>query len=410
MSVLNLLRGRLGVRHSRAPLAAILGRVYGRPLAIEPGVLEAMLSPLESSGWQGVDFAALAADGEQAAFTDKLVPGAQSPRAGAGRAVALIPIHGPLVARGSAWDDVCGFRSYSQIKRDIDQALADPEVGSIVLDIDSPGGEVSGVTQLAEHIRAVSKEKRITAVVNEMAASAAYWLASAASEVVSPKLGMVGSVGVVLRHSEQSKMDKKIGISTTYITYGRKKAHGNPHEPLGDEARSDLQEMVDEAGEEFVSAVAKYRGIKESTVRDTEAGVFRGEKALANGFIDRIGDLNGVLAELLSEPAEEVEVTKEEHAKALAEAVQAERARVSEIASIGARIGASVQAVEQAVKLGLAVEQARAVLFATRSQEQAENDVSTANDGKRDRRDTVSVYGAALARAAEVRNAKSRGN
>lgn len=211
--------------------------------------------------------------------------------------VGIIGIHGPLMHRVLASEYPSGGpTTYADIRRAFDLALVDDGVQSIVLDIDSPGGEVHGAFDLADHIYQARGVKPITAIVNESAYSAAYLLASAASKIVVPRTGGVGSIGVIATHADFSRAEDAAGISVTHVFAGARKADFSPHQPLGSEALTVLQGLVDNTYEMFVETVARNRGLKAKDVRETEAGIFEGKKAVARKLADEVSAVDKALA------------------------------------------------------------------------------------------------------------------
>lgn len=203
--------------------------------------------------------------------------------------VAVIGMYGPLLHRVMAADYPSGGpTTYGEIRNAFDTALADDGVQSIMFDIDSPGGEVCGVFDLADHIYQARSIKPSTAVVNESAYSAAYLLASAAGRIIIPRTGGAGSVGVVATHADFSRAEDAAGITVTHVYAGSKKVDYSPHAPLSSEALQDLQAGVAETYDLFVATVARNRNISESGVRGTEAGCYVGKKAVAIGLADEI--------------------------------------------------------------------------------------------------------------------------
>lgn len=223
-------------------------------------------------------------------------------------AVAVLGLRGVIAHRVEALDDVsapAGTSTQSFTRRFRD-ALADDAIGKILIDVDSPGGTVDGVPELADEILRSRGQKPVVAVINTLGASAAYWIASAADEIVMTPSGQVGSIGIITVHEDLSVFFEKKGIKTTLISAGEHKVEGNPFEPLGDRAREHLQERVDAFYSMFVGAVAAGRGVKVEAVR---GGFGRGRmvgmnEALAAGMIDRIATFDEVMAGLLEGPAE----------------------------------------------------------------------------------------------------------
>lgn len=199
---------------------------------------------------------------------------------------AVIPIHGLLTKHSELFS--INTTSYDEIFDAFCDALKNPLVEDICFEIDSPGGEVSGLFDLVDFIYDSRSEKPIHAFVNDCACSAAYAIASAASKIFVTRTSMVGSIGVVAVHSDISEAEKKAGIKYTTVFAGAKKNDLSPHEPIKDEAIADLQSEVDRIYQMFVETVARNRGISEKAIRKTEAGVFYGEKGIAEKLADKL--------------------------------------------------------------------------------------------------------------------------
>lgn len=219
--------------------------------------------------------------------------------------VAVIPLRGLITPRPSfisllfgGGGGLIGFRDRLR------DALASDEISAIVLDIDSPGGSTDLVTETAAEIRAARDVKPVIAVANTWAASAAYWLASQASELVVTASGEVGSIGVFSIHEDVSKLEEDLGIKTTLISAGKYKTEGNPYEPLSDEARAALQAKVDQYYDMFVNDVAKGRGVKASAVKSGygEGRMIPAKQAVELGMADRIDSLEATIARIVTNP------------------------------------------------------------------------------------------------------------
>ncbi|MDN8065928.1 S49 family peptidase [Burkholderia vietnamiensis] len=180
-------------------------------------------------------------------------------------------------------------------------ALEDPGVRSILIDVDSPGGSVYGVQELAKEIYAARGKKQIVAVANSMAASAAYWIASAAGEFYVTPGGEVGSIGVYLTHFDLSQAKKKEGISTTMISAGKYKVEGNPYQPLDADARKFMQSRVDDYYRAFTGAVARHRKTTASIVRSRMGGgrLLGATAARSAGMVDGVATYRDVLSRML---------------------------------------------------------------------------------------------------------------
>jgi len=267
-------------------LPHLAARLFGVPLAIHRPKLDVILSVL----------------GARIGLTDMVVPADYAPTtrplSPATGKVAVIPIHGTLVRRTSGLEAVSGLASYTSIAAQLDAALASPEVAAILLDVDSPGGESGGVFDLADRIRAGVQVKPVWAVANDMAFSAAYALASAASRVFVARTGGVGSIGVIAMHIDQSVKDAKDGVRYTAVFAGERKNDLNPHEPISDEAHAVLKAEVDRVYDLFVETVARHRGLDADAVRASEAGLFFGPDAVAAGLADAVGGFDDAFDQL----------------------------------------------------------------------------------------------------------------
>lgn len=202
--------------------------------------------------------------------------------------VYVLPIHGALVSRSAHLDMCTTMTSYEDIRGQLQSALNDGSVEHIALDIDSPGGSATGMIDLASEIYAARNLKPITAIVNFSAYSAAYGLASAASEIVLSNSSGVGSIGVIARHVDMSKRYESEGVKITTIFAGARKADLSSDAPLSEEAAAWLTELVQQNYAEFTDMVARNRGLTVAAVRGTEAGVYFGQQGIALGLADRI--------------------------------------------------------------------------------------------------------------------------
>lgn len=220
-----------------------------------------------------------------------------------GPAVALLGLRGLITPRGTFMDEVCGGGGgLVAFQAALAEAVEDDDVVAIVLDVDSPGGTTDLVPETAAMIRAAAEQKRVVAVANTLAASAAYWLASQASEVVVTPSGLVGSIGVYTRHVDVSQAEADAGVRTTLVHAGRFKVEGNPHAPLSREARAHLQELVDDVYGQFTADVAAGRGTSPAAVRRGygEGRVLTAERAVAAGLADRVATLEDTVRGLLT--------------------------------------------------------------------------------------------------------------
>lgn len=397
-------------------LLRIAERALNRPLLIHPDKAPLILGVL--SGRIPVDQAAVEAWREAAeARIDLMPPEAQAvmrgPAPGASRfvgsridgdekggesvlpyrrtkeGVALIPVIGSLINRGAWLGSYSGETSYEGLKFQIGHAAADPKTAAILLDIESPGGEAVGAFEAADAVRAAAAQKPVAAVVNGMAASAAYAIASAATRIVTTQTGVAGSIGVVLLHGDFSRALDKQGISPTLIFAGAHKVDGNPFEPLSDAVTADLQAEVNQFYDLFVQTVAAgRRGMSPKSIRETEARTFIGADAVKVGLADEVGTFESVLADLTrgagrlptsstkgtrmdnttGAPAADAGIPKADHDKAVADAhtagATAERERIKSILALEEAKGREKAALAIAMT-GATVDQAKAVLEVT---------------------------------------------
>jgi signal peptide peptidase SppA len=218
--------------------------------------------------------------------------------------IAVLPLLGTISRRGSFWD-FPGDTSLEQFAAVFKQVLGDPSIDAIVIEVDSPGGTVYGVDELAAQIFAARARKRIAAIANAEASSAAYWIGSAAGELSVAPSGQVGSIGIVAMHLDESRAEDLAGVNVTMISAGKYKTEANEHEPLGDTARAALQGRVFQYHRMFVRAVARNRGVSFADVHDGfgEGRVVGAEDALKLGMVDRIETMDDLLTRLASTPA-----------------------------------------------------------------------------------------------------------
>jgi signal peptide peptidase SppA len=272
-------------------LPHVASRVFGAPLMIARGKLEVILSvlaPRFAGGTIGT-----AGQARDPAPLVSMTP----------EGIAIVPIVGTLVSRSGFIDAASGLLSYGDIGSVIAGALNDPAVKGVILDMDSPGGEVGGLFDLVDGIRAhrATGNKPLWAVANESALSAAYAIASAADRIYVTRTGELGSIGVVAAHVDESGADAKAGLAWSFIFAGDRKVDGNSHGPLSESARADVQADVDRLYAEFCATVAANRGLTPDAVRATEAAIYRGYRAVAAGLADRIGTLEAAISDMMGE-------------------------------------------------------------------------------------------------------------
>lgn len=264
--------------------------------------------------------------------------------------VLQIPVQGTLINRFSyqfgRW-----ATGYKYIESALARGLADPQVTAIAMIVDSPGGDVAGCFELVDKIYEGRTQKPIRAFAADHAYSAAYALASAASEIVVSRSGGTGSVGVTTGHMDVSGAMDRMGVKMTLIYAGKHKVDGNSFEKLPDSVKGRIQDRIDRIYGVFTSTVARNRGIDESIVRDSNALTYDAQDSIAQGFADKIGALDEEMVIFTQEVAEtedeQMSITQEQMDAAVAAArsegvaegqkagstagAEAERTRVSTI-------------------------------------------------------------------------------
>jgi signal peptide peptidase SppA len=219
-----------------------------------------------------------------------------------GRPIAVLPLYGVIAPRTNMMTDISGGTSAEAFGRAFRALIADPEISAVVLDVDSPGGSVFGIEELANIIRSARGRKPIVAVADTMMASAAYWIAAQADEIIASPSSQVGSIGVIGVHQDISKAEAADGITTTLVTAGKFKGDGNEHQPLSDTARAAMQHMVDSYYAAFTRDVGKGRAVSAADIRDGygEGRVLGADAAFKAGLTDGTGTLEQVIARLAS--------------------------------------------------------------------------------------------------------------
>ena len=205
--------------------------------------------------------------------------------------IATIPITGPMFRYANLFTEVSGATSYDAVALDFGTAVNDPAVEAIILSIDSPGGEAFGAAELSDMIYNARAEKPIIAYVGGYGASAAYWIASAASEVVTASTALLGSIGTVMSvYKEGDGADEAGGREIQFISSQSPNKH---LDPTSAEGETQNQTIVDEMTDVFAGDVARNRGVSVKTVLADfgQGGVFVGGQAVMAGLADRVATL-----------------------------------------------------------------------------------------------------------------------
>ncbi len=213
--------------------------------------------------------------------------------------VAVIPVQGVLAKKANLFTAISGAMSTEMLVETVNEALADDTVNALLLEIDSPGGQVDGTQQIGDAVAASTKPT--AAWIDGQGCSAAYWIAAQCDAIYAASdTATIGSIGVVVEHTDQSKANEADGVKVTHITSGKYKRLANADEPLSQEARDYLQEKVDYLQTLFVDAVAVGRGVTaDSLLADVADGrTFYAQQALDAGLIDGILSKDQVIQQL----------------------------------------------------------------------------------------------------------------
>lgn len=255
-------------------------KFYDKPHLITPLALESIAEYLEDRN-----------SGVEAAIQNKDL--AKKMESEEGRevtnGVGVIPVSGALTYESTGWEALCGGASYQGILARFDH-LADMGATTIVMDLDSPGGEAYGAFETSKELRKRADEQgiKLVAYVDGLAASAGYALAASAHEIISNPQSEVGSIGVVVRLVNSNKAMKKEGLETTYVYAGDSKVPFNEEGEFAEGFLEDLQEKVDYLYNEFTSFVAEAREMPQSDVIATQAKTFMASKAQELGLVDSL--------------------------------------------------------------------------------------------------------------------------
>lgn len=320
--------------------------------------------------------------------------------------IAVLPVSGTLVSKTRSLQPYSGMTGYNGIIARLQQAISDPGVDGILLDMDTPGGMVAGAFDCADIIARMRDIKPIWALANDMNCSAGQLIASAASRRLVTQTARTGSIGVMMAHSNYGAALKTSGVEVTLIYSGDHKVDGNPYEKLPKEVRADFQARIDATRQMFAEKVASYTGMSVQAVLDTEAAVFSGQESVDNGLaeqlvnnmdalnvmrdainkrtmISRGGSMKGttdqtvttvdVPAAVVTDPAAGATV---DISSQLAAAVAAENGRIMGILNCEEAKGRESQARALAETPGMTVESAQRILAAAPQSAQARTDTA----------------------------------
>lgn len=306
--------------------------------------------------------------------------------------VAVIPVRGPLFKRANLMTEHCGATSYETVLRDFHQMMASEKVQGIVFDIDSPGGQANGCSELADHIHAARGQKPIAAYIGGTGASAAYWLASACDRVFASDSAIVGSIGVQTALKSE-KVEGEIRIVSS-------QSPAKNRDPSTEEGQRDVQTVVDALAEVFLAKVARNRRVDRDHVleRFGQGAVFVGQEAIKRGLVDEISTLECVISQYGENPLKTEPITasfiaeyhpdiaslfRAEGEKAALQKIEADEKRKSTILTLG-KSQVSEEFLSDLIKKGTSVEEAALAILQEAQRgghEKARKDIDASLEG-----------------------------
>lgn len=277
-------------------------KLFNVPLAIHPAKAEVIIAALADR--LNLAVIPMSVDDDDDDYFSS--PGRQRGREDKGydlspSGIAKIPVVGTLVQKTGSLRPYSGMTGYDGLRQAYLTAVTDSQVRGIMLDTDSPGGEVAGCFDLVDTLYATRGEKPVWAILSENAYSGAYAIASACDRIVVPRTGGTGSIGVICMHVDFSKAIDKAGLKVTIIKDGDKKADGRPEIPLSDSAYADILADIETMGALFRDTVARNRGLAASKVKAFQAGTFLGANGVSAGLADAVMAPDAAYRALLAE-------------------------------------------------------------------------------------------------------------
>lgn len=273
------------------PLPRYTSRLFGKPLAMASPELHEIMQYVGDRTASGGRVRRTAASKDS-------IPRSRARAYLKNDGVLVIPVFGTLVHQSGWMDAECAMQSYEALAEDLDVAM-EGNCRGVMLRLNSPGGECAGLFTLADKLQAVAQAKPIWGVVDDMACSAAYLLAAYCERLYISKTAVVGSIGVIAQHLDQSGWDEKNGLRYTAVFAGARKNDGTPHEALSDPALQNLQAEVDRIYGMFVDCVAARRGQSVSSIRAQEGKVYYAQAAIDAGLADEFGSPDDAYRALL---------------------------------------------------------------------------------------------------------------
>lgn len=272
----------------------IMARALNTPLLLEPGYAKVFFSAM--SGRLGIE--QLQDEQGQLITGEKLRMSAASfaPSRDRNRSyavhgvVGVLPVSGTLVHKSGNIQPYSGTTGYDGIIHRATEAFMDPEVKGVLLDNDTPGGEVAGCFDTAQQLRMLADQynKPIWSLCYDMNCSAGMALASSADKRLITQTGIAGSVGVIMAHASHEAELKDKGLKVTLIRSGAHKGEGNPYEDLPEEVLARFQSQTDQLRVQFAELMAENMALSVEEILATEAAVYQGSAAIDVGFADEL--------------------------------------------------------------------------------------------------------------------------
>ena len=267
-------------------LKLLSGMILNQPLMVTPEYAETICAVLGER--IGIDNEGLNLNG---------LPNIGS-NAGMNKGTMVIPVMGSMTHRPMGLDVMSGQTSYVALQEQVEQAMSNPEVKSVLFDYNSGGGMVAGAFDFRDYLMDQRGRKPMYALARDNMCSAAYLLGSTADKVFTTQTGQVGSIGVVMTHVDESKKLEQDGRKVTFFQAGAMKTAGNSTQELTDDVKAYIQSGIDESYSMFVNAVQSSRGLSEDVIRSQEARVYRGNGAVEAGLVDGVLSYEETLNEL----------------------------------------------------------------------------------------------------------------
>lgn len=351
-------------------LPHILSRATHAPLLLEPAYARVFFCALGKEA--GIERLHIPEHEEQinqhgmSAVTDNFLSGEKPPARfyQVVSGIAVLPVTGTLVHRLGGMRPFSGMTGYDGITARLQQAVADPDVKGILLDIDSPGGEAAGAFDCADMIYRLRDRKPVWALVNEKACSAAMLIAAACHKRLVTQTAVVGSVGVIMAHTSYAQQLEKQGIEITLVYSGAHKADLSSTKPLSDDVLNQCQREMDSVRTLFAEKVALYTGLSADAVLATEAATYTGQAGIDTGLADEMvnaGDAVRVMTAALNAIKTGGNMPQNDELQAAAQ----ERERVTGILTCAEAKGREALAQMLAAMPGMTAEQAQAILSAS---------------------------------------------